>query len=114
MIAEFAPRGALDARLVLRLRHDVLAALAHGCAGVIISGGDLRYRGVEGLAQFGALVDDLAVQFPWVPVWLAHLAPDLLAALHLANMANRWHIAPDRASALEALSAFVSEVPDGR
>src|SRR5579883_2005975 len=58
MIAECHPQGTLDARQVARLRHDLLAALAHGCAGIIISGGALRYGGVEGLAQLAALLDE--------------------------------------------------------
>jgi len=112
MIAECHPQGALDTRQVARLRHDLLAALAHGCAGVIISGGALRYGGVEGLAQLAALLDDMRASYPWVPLWLCHLAPDLLAAIDLAGMGAQWHIAPDRATALDEMAEVATEVRD--
>ncbi len=110
MIAECHPQGTLDARQVARLRHDLLAALAHGCAGIIISGGALRYGGVEGLAQLAALLDEMQAAYPWVPIWLCHLAPDLLAAIDLAGLGDRWQITPDRASALEAMANIANEV----
>jgi len=104
MIAECVPEGRLDARQVARLRHAMLAALAHGCAGIIISGSELRYDGVADVAHLAALLDEIQVAYPWVPVWLCHLAPDFLAAIHLAGLGAGWHIAPDSARAREALA----------
>jgi hypothetical protein len=109
MIVECVPEGRIDTRQVARLRHAMLAALAHGCAGIIISGGELRYGGVADVARLAALLDEIQASYPWVPVWLCHIAPDFLAAIDLADIGAGWHIAPDSATARERLTV-ASEV----
>ncbi len=104
MIAECNPEGRIDARQVARLRHAMLAALAHGCVGILISGSAVRYGGVEDVAHLAALLDEIQAAYPWVPVWLCHLPPDFRAAIDLADLSTAWQIAPDSATARAVLA----------
>ena len=101
MLVELTPQGWLDARQAARLRHDTLVALNRGCAAIIISGMDLRYRDVAGLAGLAALLAEARGHSPAVPIWLCHISPDLQAAAALAALSDAWSLAPDRATALD-------------
>jgi len=105
MIVELAPRGWLDARQGQRLRRDVLAALRRGCTAIVISGMELRYRDVAGLAEVAALIDDAREHSPNVPIWLCHISPDLRCAATLADIDGAWRMAPDRQTALDHINA---------
>jgi hypothetical protein len=110
MIVECTPRGWLDTRQVHRLQRRVQRALRELCDALLLSGNELRYRDAEGLAQFVIWLDTLQRAHPTMPIWLCHLAPDLLAALHLADLGTTWHIVPDRATALRALATTPEEI----
>ena len=103
MIVELAPQGWLDARQASRLRRDALIALNRGCAAIIISGMELRYRDVVGLAALAALLDETRAHSPDVPIWLCHISPDLRAAAALAALDDTWLLAADRATALDSI-----------
>lgn len=103
VIVELTPRGWLDTRQATRLRRDVLIALNRGCEAIIISGIDLRYRDVSGLAGLGALLAETRAHSPQVPVWLCHISPDLRAAAALAALDDSWLLVPDRATALDSI-----------
>jgi len=109
MIVELAPRGWLDARQGQRLRRDVLAALKRGCSAVVISGMELRYRDVAGLAEVVALIEDARELSPGVPIWLCHISPDLRCAATLAGVDGAWHMAPDRRTALDRINSDISQ-----
>ncbi|HKD74599.1 MAG TPA: hypothetical protein VKB76_03860 [Ktedonobacterales bacterium] len=109
MIVELSPRGWLDARQGQRLRRDVLAALKRGCTAIVVTGMELRYRDVAGLAEMATLIDDAREHSPGVPIWLCHISPDLRCAATLAGVDGAWHMAPDRQTALEHINAKVSQ-----
>jgi anti-anti-sigma regulatory factor len=109
MIVELTPRGWLDARQGQRLRHDVLAALKRGCTAIVVSGIELRYCDVAGLAEVAALIDDARDHSPGVPIWLCHISPDLRCAARLSGVDGVWHMAPDRQTALDHINAEASQ-----
>ncbi len=104
MIAELTPKGWLNARLADWLRCEIRAAVARGCTTLLISGSQLRYQEPTGLALLAEVLAETRQRWPRVTLWLCHLAPDLLEALHLADIGEDWRIAPDQRMALAALN----------
>ena len=104
MIAEFTPKGWLNERLVATLQREIQQSLKGDCTALLISGSTLRYRGPEGLAALVAALESVQGTHPALPLWLCHLAPTLLEAIQLAAIGERWHIVPDRATALAVLT----------
>ena len=107
MIVELIPKGWLDGCQTSRLRRDIFIALNRDCAAILISGEELRYRNVDGLAAFCALLAEAQAHSPRIPIWLCHISPDLRAAATLAAVDQHWNLAPDRATALDSINAHI-------
>ena len=104
MIAEFTPKGWLNERLVATLQHEIQQSLQTDCTALLISGSAMRYHGPEGMGALVAALASVQHTHPALPLWLCHLAPSLLEAIQLAAIGEQWHIVPDRATALAALT----------
>ena len=111
MIVELTPSGWLDTHKATRLSHDVMQAIEHGCTAIIISGTDLRYLDVLGLAGLGAVIADAHAAAPHIPIWLCHISPDLRAAATLAALDTGigWHLASDLVTAHECIAQHAAQ-----
>lgn len=109
MPIEFLLRGWLDAHQVAQLRRDILTRVTPMCERVLITGHDLRYRDVAGLAALAALLDEMAAQFPQTELLMNHFSPELIAAATLAGFESRWHFVTDAAT--EAAAPTIALAP---
>ena len=110
MIAEITPKGWLNERLVAVLQREIQQSLKNDCSALLISGSALRYRDPEGIAALAAAFASVQRAHPALPIWLCHLAPALLEAIQLAAIGEGWHVVPDRATALAALTTQPQEM----
>lgn len=114
MPVEFLLRGWLDAHQVAQLRRDILARVTPMCEQVLITGHDLRYRDVAGLAAFAALLDEMAAQFPQTALLLNHFSPELIAAASLAGFEQRWHFVTDQTDEAATPAITLAPLPPRR
>jgi anti-anti-sigma regulatory factor len=108
MLLELHPDGLLDRFRVAQMQRRLSHELTPATRIVLVNGASLFYHHVEGLADFLALLED--VEARGAAVALCHIAPNMQAAMDLAEWRDRWPIYVDREAALDALTVKGTDI----